>query len=184
MVIAEADGAPAEARRVAAELREALDPRATAVFTPEAPADVTALWRWRDGVSLAVTAQRGGKVSEDIAVPLDVLEDAIAVTAEIGARHRLPTCSWGHAGDGNLHSTFLVDRDDSAELHRAEEAAAELFAWAAAHGGTVSGEHGVGLLKRGGLALQWSPAAVELHRAVKRAFDPKGLLNPGKKEPS
>jgi glycolate oxidase subunit GlcD len=184
LVVAEADGAREEARRVAAELREALQARATTVFSPEAPGEVAALWRWRDGVSLAVTAQRGGKVSEDIAVPLDVLEQAIAATAEIGARHGLPTCSWGHAGDGNLHSTFLVDRDDAGELHRAEEAAVELFAWAAAHGGTVSGEHGVGLLKRGGLALQWSPAAVELQRAVKRAFDPKGLMNPGKKEPA
>ena len=183
MVITEADGAAEETRRVAAELKEALADDALAVHAPEEPSDVSELWRWRGGVAFAILAQRGGAFSEDIAVPLDALQDAIVATAEIGARHGLETCSWGHAGDGNLHSTFLVDPTDAGELHRAEEAAAELFAWAAAHGGTVSGEHGVGLLKRGGLALQWPPAAVELHRAVKRAFDPKGLFNPGKKEP-
>jgi FAD/FMN-containing dehydrogenase len=147
----------------------------------EAPADGREVWRWREGVSIAVTARRGGKVSEDVAVPLDRLADAVEETVEIGARHRLEACSWGHAGDGNLHSTFLLTPGDAAELERAEAAAEELFAMAVRLGGTVSGEHGLGWLKRGQLARQWPPAALDAHRAIKRALDPKGLLNPGKK---
>jgi glycolate oxidase subunit GlcD len=180
-VIAEADGSAAAAAALADEVEHALADGALAVHAPRSPADVAALWRWRDGVSLAVTAQRGGKVSEDVVVPLDRLGDALAGTEEIAARYGLESCSWGHAGDGNLHATFLVDRGDPAELERASAAAQELFALAASLGGSISGEHGVGLLKRGALAGQWSTRAVELHEAVKQAFDPLNLLNPGKK---
>ena len=177
LVIGEADGAAAEAERVQGELVEALGDGALRIVAPRAPGDVDALWRWRDGVSLAVSAQRGGKVSEDIVVPVDRLAEALEETLAIGARHDLEALSWGHAGDGNLHSTFLVDPGDGAELDRAREAAGELFALAARLGGSVSGEHGLGVLKRGAL----SGGALRAHEAVKRALDPKGLLNPGKK---
>ncbi|HKO28302.1 MAG TPA: FAD-linked oxidase C-terminal domain-containing protein [Solirubrobacteraceae bacterium] len=181
MVIADADGSAEEAARIHAELNEVLGEQALLVHAPTATKDVNDLWRWRDGASHAVTAQRGGKVSEDIVVPVDRLNEAITRTVEIGHRHDLETCSWGHAGDGNLHSTFMIDLDQPAELERAEEAAHELFALAVELGGSISGEHGVGLVKNGQLARQWAPSAIALHEAVKRAFDPKGLLNPGKK---
>ena len=180
-VIAEADGTEDEARAMRAEVREALDGYALAVHAPETRHDVEALWRWRDGVAVAVTVQRGGKVSEDVVVPLDRLAEGIEGTLEIGARHGLEACSWGHAGDGNLHSTFLVDPTDHDDLERAEAAAQDLFALAISLGGSISGEHGVGWAKRGHLSAQWGPRAVALHDAVKQAFDPKGLLNPGKK---
>ena len=77
------------------------------------------LWRWRGGVSIGVRAARGEKLSEDIAVPLDRLREAIERTLEIGARHGLAATSWGHAGDGNLHSTFMYDPADPAEKRRA-----------------------------------------------------------------
>jgi FAD/FMN-containing dehydrogenase len=141
------------------------------------------VWRWRDGVSIAVRAVRGEKLSEDIAVPVERLADAIEGTIEIGARFGLEGCSWGHAGDGNLHSSFLLDPGDEEMRARADAAAQELFAMARELGGTASGEHGVGLLKAGQLSAQWAPAAVSAARAVKRALDPKGLFNPGKKEP-
>ena len=145
--------------------------------------DAGTVWRWREGVSIAVRAARGEKLSEDIAVPVDRLAEAIEGTLAIGARHGLEACSWGHAGDGNLHSSFLLDPGDAAMRERAEAAARDLFAMARELGGTASGEHGVGLLKRGQLSEQWAPAAVAAQRAVKRALDPKGLFNPGKKEP-
>jgi glycolate oxidase subunit GlcD len=181
LVLAEADGSAAEARRLRDDLGEALAEDALQIVTPERPAEVEGLWRWRDGVSIAVTAQLGGKVSEDIVVPLDRLAEAIAETVAIGARYELPACSWGHAGDGNLHATFLVDRNEEETIRRAEEATGELFALAVRLGGSVSGEHGLGWVKRGRLALQWTPAALDLHRRIKQAFDPKNLLNPGKK---
>ncbi|MBV9604796.1 MAG: FAD-binding protein [Solirubrobacterales bacterium] len=181
MVIADADGTAEEAAKSHDELQQALGEDALLIHAPTQNKDINALWRWRDGASLAVTAQRGGKVSEDIVVPVDRLREAIEQTVEIGRRHDPRTCSWGHAGDGNLHSTFMIDRDDPGELHRAEQAAQELFALAVELGGSISGEHGVGLVKNGQLARQWAPEAIAMHVAIKRAFDPKGLLNPGKK---
>jgi glycolate oxidase subunit GlcD len=181
LVITEADGSFEEASRLRAELVEVLGDGALGLVAPTAPADVEALWRWRDGVSIAVTGARGRKVSEDVVVPLDRLAEAIEETLAIGSRHGLPACSWGHAGDGNLHATFQVSADDDEELARAERAAQELFALAVRLGGAISGEHGVGWVKRGQLARQWPPRALELHGEIKRVFDPKGLLNPGKK---
>ena len=181
LVVAEADGAADEAARLRDELAAVLGEEALGLVTPRTPADVAELWRWRDGVSIAVSAQRGGKVSEDIVVPLDRLREAVEETVAIGERHGLEACSWGHAGDGNLHATFLVDPRDETELERAERAAGELFELAVRLEGSVSGEHGLGWVKRGRLALQWSPAGVELHARIKQAFDPKNLLNPGKK---
>ncbi|MGE5689631.1 MAG: FAD-binding oxidoreductase [Pseudomonadota bacterium] len=180
-LLVEVDGSAREAeeRRRAAE--EALRDGATLVHAASGAGEAAAVWRWREGVSLAVTARRGGKVSEDIVVPLDRLREAIEGTHEIATRHGLPAVAWGHAGDGNLHSTFLVDVDIAEELAAAERAADDLFALAASLGGSVSGEHGVGLAKNRQLRRVWAPRALELHAGVKALFDPKNLLNPGKK---
>src|SRR5438105_4618391 len=151
------------------------------VNAPETAAEIAALWRWRDGLSLVVGAQRGGKAGEDIAVPLDRLAEAIEESLEIGKRLGLPACSWGHAGNGNLHTTFLLAADDERELTLAARASEELFELALRLGGTLSGEHGIGFIKRNWLERQLGPRAFELHAAVKRAFDPENLLNPGKK---
>jgi glycolate oxidase subunit GlcD len=180
-VIAEADGHKDEAEHVQRELAETLAAGALGVERMVEALAVEALWRWRDGVSHAVSAQRGGKVSEDIVVPVDRLAEAVEETVAIGARRGLAACSWGHAGDGNLHSTFLVDRTSADELERAELAAQDLFELAVRLGGSVSGEHGIGVAKRGQLARQWPGPALDLHERVKQAFDPEGLMNPGKK---
>ncbi len=181
LVLTEVDGSAEEVARLREAVLEAVEEDATSIWAPETAAEIAALWRWRDGVSLAVQVERGGKVSEDIVVPFDRLAEAIEETLAIGARHDLAACSWGHAGDGNLHSTFLIDPGDEDERARAESAADELFELAARLGGSISGEHGLGLVKSGRLAHQWAPGALALHAAVKSAFDPKGLFNPGKK---
>jgi glycolate oxidase subunit GlcD len=181
MVITEADGSVVEARRVAGELREALAEDAVAVHSPETPSEVAELWRWRSGVAFAILAQRGGAFSEDIAVPLDRLRDVARETLEIGERHGVPALSFGHAGDGNIHSTFLFSPDSADEEAAADAACHDLFDLAIRLGGTISGEHGIGWLKRGQLERQWGAETYELHTRVKQAFDPKGLLNPGKK---
>jgi FAD/FMN-containing dehydrogenase len=182
MVIAEADGSAEQAAADAVELSAALEVDSVGLHAPVAPGEVAALWRWREGVSLAVAAVHGGKVSEDVVVPVDRLEEAIEGVAAIGRAHGLDACSWGHAGDGNLHATLMVPKEPEA-LERAEAACEDFFALALRLGGSVSGEHGVGLVKRGQLRKQWQPAAVGAHRAIKAALDPKGLFNPGKKEP-
>jgi glycolate oxidase subunit GlcD len=184
VVLAEVDGDEQEALRARSELLEALgDARETyapGVTTAEAE-QVRALWRWRAGIPYAVQAPRGGKLSEDIVVPLDRLQEAIDGTLEIGSRHGLAACSWGHAGDGNLHSTMLVNPADRTEVARAESAALDLFELAVGLGGSISGEHGLGTVKSGQLGVQWDTQALELHDAIKRMFDPKDLLNPGTK---
>jgi glycolate oxidase subunit GlcD len=181
MIITEADGAAAEARRVAAELEDALMEDAVAVHAPTEPAAVADLWRWRGGVAFAILAQRGGAFSEDIAVPLDRLRDVARETLEIGERHDVPALSFGHAGDGNIHSTFLFSPESLDEEQRADDACHELFELALRLGGTVTGEHGIGWLKRGQLEHQLGATGYDLHLRVKQAFDPKNLLNPGKK---
>ncbi len=181
LVIAEADGSVEEAERQLAEIAAAVEPLALRHARPRGR-EIEELWRWRDGVSNVVATARGGKVSEDIAVPVERLADAIEATLRIGEAHGLDACSWGHAGDANIHATFLVSGDPAPaeEGERVAAAVDELLREAVALGGTVSGEHGLGWLKRDALAYQASPAELELQRGIKQLFDPKGLLNPGK----
>jgi FAD/FMN-containing dehydrogenase len=172
LVVSQADGDAQGARRLADDLREALGEEALSLSEPPA----RELARWREGVSLAVAAEAGGKVSEDIAVPVERLQEAVEETLAIGERHGIPALSWGHAGDGNLHSTFLLAPPMAA---RADAAREELFALAVRLGGTISGEHGLGTVKDGPRFRDSSLTAA--HQRIKRALDPKGLLNPGKK---
>lgn len=181
MVVTEADGAASEARRVAGELREALASDAVAVHAPTGAAEVAELWRWRGGVGFALLAQRGGAFSEDVTVPLDRLRDVARETIAIGERHDVPAVSFGHAGDGNIHATFMFSPDEPDEEARADAACRDLFELARRLGGSVTGEHGIGWLKRGQLEPQLGPVGYDLHSRIKELFDPKGLLNPGKK---
>ncbi len=177
-LIVEFDGMRAQAEAQREGLLDVLGPAAVAVHQP---ADAGALWRWRDGINGVVTAARGAKVSEDVVFPLERLAEGLAGFEEIATRRGLRSCAWGHGGEGNVHATVLVDPAADAELDASEAVAEELFALAIALGGSVTGEHGTGWLKRGQLEAQWDARAVELHEEIKRAFDPKGLMNPGKK---
>jgi FAD/FMN-containing dehydrogenase len=147
----------------------------------DAPADHEALWRWRDGINPAVTGVRGAKVSADVVLPLERLREGLERFAAIAAEQGLRSCVWGHGGEGNVHATVMVDPRSKGELDRADRAMEELYGVVAELGGSIAGEHGVGVLKGGRLALRWQPRAVELHEQIKAVFDPKGLLNPGKK---
>ncbi len=183
-VIAETDGTAEEVIRVMAELREAMTEGALLAPVEISDfAEIRNFWTWRDGVSIAVTAQRGGKISEDVVVPVELLAEAVEETVAIGERHGLPACSWGHAGDGNLHSSFLVDLADEDQMKRGNEAAAEIFEMAMKLGGSISGEHGIGSLKTAHVEDALGPVAVRLQAEIKKVFDPKLLLNPGKKIP-
>jgi glycolate oxidase subunit GlcD len=174
-LIAEVDGTRAEAQ---AQRRALLELLAGAALAVDEPADAQALWRWRDGINGVVTGVRGAKVSEDVVFPVERLTDGLERFEQIAARHGLRSCAWGHGGDGNVHATVLVDPSSEPELDAAEAVGEELFALVVELGGSVAGEHGMGWLKRGRLQQQWPPRAVQLHEQIKRAFDPKGLLNP------
>ncbi|HEX3510472.1 MAG TPA: FAD-linked oxidase C-terminal domain-containing protein [Solirubrobacteraceae bacterium] len=177
-LVVEVDGTRGEAEAQRSELLSLFDGEALACHDHE---DAAALWRWRDGINPVVTAARGAKVSGDVVVPVERLGDCLQGFEEIAARLGLRPCAWGHGGEGNVHATVLVDPEDDGELDAADAVMDGLFELVAGLGGSIAGEHGVGVLKRGWLARQWAPRAVELHEQVKQAFDPKGLLNPGKK---
>jgi glycolate oxidase subunit GlcD len=178
VLLVEVDGSAEEAERACAAVLDALGARALAI---DRPASAAALWRWRDGFNGVVTGVRGAKVSEDVSFPVERLAEGLERFEQIAERHGMRSCAWGHGGDGNVHATVLVDPKSETELAAAEAVGAELFALVDELGGSIAAEHGTGLLKSGRLAGRWDARAVELHEQIKRAFDPKGLLNPGKK---
>jgi FAD/FMN-containing dehydrogenase len=120
-------------------------------------------------------------VSEDVSFPVERLQEGLERFDELAARHGLSPCAFGHGGDGNVHATVLVDPGDEDELRRASALGGELFALVGELGGSIAAEHGVGWLKRGLLAASWDERMLQLHEQIKNAFDPRGLLNPGKK---
>ncbi len=177
-LVLEFDGSAAEARSQRDALLEALAGEPLEVHEH---VDAQALWRWRDGFNPAVTAVRGAKVSEDVVFPVERLSEGLERFEQIASARGLRSCAWGHGGEGNVHATVLVDPTSETELDAARMVGEELFELVVALGGSVAGEHGVGWMKRGRLAGQWDPRAVEVHEQIKGVFDPKGLLNPGTK---
>jgi FAD/FMN-containing dehydrogenase len=144
---------------------------------------LNALSRWRNGVSFSVSAQRGGKMSEDIAVPIDQLASTITCVGDIAQRFGLEGCSWGHAGDGNAHATLMIDAVSVDQVAAASQAMQELFEFVLSIGGSVSGEHGIGWVKRDQFDRQFGQVVGGLQRVIKRTMDPANLFNPGKKLP-
>ncbi|MEU1607703.1 FAD-binding oxidoreductase [Micromonospora matsumotoense] len=122
----------------------------------------------------------GGLIIDDVAVPRGALATLLDGVARIAAECEVPIGVVGHAGDGNLHPNIVVDRADPASLERGRRAFDEIIRLGLDLGGTCTGEHGVGLLKRDWLAREIGPVGVRVHQAIKAALDPTGLLNPGK----
>jgi len=119
-------------------------------------------------------------ILEDATVPRSELTKMINFIQEVAARHRLRVGTFGHMGDGNLHPTFLTDERNADEMHRVELAMREIFDYAIALGGTITGEHGVGLAKKSFLPRAIGEASLTLMQQLKRTLDPHGILNPGK----
>lgn len=143
------------------------------------------LWDVRRALSHTLRAHWPKKISEDVAVPLARLPDLTAAARAIGERHGVDVASFGHAGDGNLHVNFLYDPKASPDiLDRVDRCVADLFAITVELGGTLSGEHGVGIAKRPYMPLEQSEGLRALQLELKRAWDPANILNPGKVFPT
>jgi glycolate oxidase len=139
-----------------------------------------AIWSLRREFSYALRDTGLTKLNEDIVVPRGRLEDLFRLAGLLQKKHGLPVACFGHAGDGNIHTNVMVDYTQPGAKARAQAALDELFDRVIAWGGAITGEHGIGLAKK-----RWWPLAVskevrDLHRAVKQALDPNGILNPGK----
>jgi glycolate oxidase len=139
-----------------------------------------AVWKIRREFSYALRDTGLTKLNEDIVVPRGRLEDLFRFTARLQKKHGLPIACFGHAGDGNIHTNVMVDYPLPGAKARSEAALDELFRQVIAWGGAISGEHGIGLAKKRWWPLAVSPTALALHRTVKHALDPHGILNPGK----
>jgi D-lactate dehydrogenase (cytochrome) len=156
---------------------------ATGFEVAEADAGMDRLWEARKELAYAATAYDDARTflhPGDVTVPIDAYADLVAYVGDVAERYDLLVPCFGHAGDGNLHYTVLVDPDDPDEVARGEAAYADVVERALELDGTATGEHGVGRGKRRYLLDEHGAAAVEAMRSVKAALDPAGTLNPGK----
>ncbi len=144
------------------------------------PKQCEAVWKIRREFSYALRDTGLTKLNEDIVVPRSRLADLFALAARLQKKHRLQLACFGHAGDGNIHTNVMVDFAQPGAKRRSEAALDDLFRQVLAWGGSITGEHGIGIAKQRWWPLAVPPAARELHRTVKHALDPKGILNPGK----
>ncbi len=138
------------------------------------------LWAARRALSPALRTIRPGKINEDVVVPVSRIPDLVAGVEALAAEFDLPIVAFGHAGNGNLHVNIMYAPDDAAETARAQAALPRLFALVLSLEGTLSGEHGIGVAKRDYMDQAFDAATLDAMRAIKRALDPDGILNPGK----
>jgi glycolate oxidase len=138
------------------------------------------VWKIRREFSYSLRDTGLTKLNEDIVVPRGRLEDLFRFTAQLQKKHQLPIACFGHAGDGNIHTNVMVDYTKRGADRRADGALDDLFRQVVAWGGSITGEHGIGLAKKPWWPLAVSKEVRELHRTVKHALDPHGILNPGK----
>ena len=138
------------------------------------------LWAARKALSPSLRTLAAGKINEDVVVPVSRIPALVDGVQAIAAEASLPIVCFGHAGNGNLHVNILYEPADASQCVRADAALVKVFALTVSLGGTLSGEHGIGLAKRAFMPQAVTPATLALMRAVKGVFDPDGILNPGK----
>ncbi len=138
------------------------------------------IWRARRGASQSITIYGSKKLNEDISVPRSMLPEALEEIYKIGEKYNFKVPCFGHAGDGNIHVNVMVDGSDKKQLEDGHKAIEEIFKLVVDMGGTLSGEHGIGLSKAEFMNIAFSEAEIKLFKRVKEAFDPNNILNPGK----
>jgi glycolate oxidase subunit GlcD len=181
LVLVELDG---QERSVRSELRaiKTIVSGFRPVFVRQAlgAAAVERLWGLRREFSYSLRDTGLTKLNQDIVVPRGCVEDLFRFAARLQKRHGLPVACFGHAGDGNIHVNVMVDLAQRGARRRRDAALNELFKWVLRVGGVITGEHGIGLAKKPWWAQAADAEVRELHGTIKRALDPRGILNPGK----
>ncbi|ABW65812.1 FAD-binding oxidoreductase [Desulfosudis oleivorans] len=181
MLLIEVDGAPlantAALEKIAAICTSQGATQVTVADTKQAAED---LWRARKAISPALFNLAPDKINEDIVVPRSRIPDMVAALEALSRQTGLTIACFGHAGDGNIHVNIMADKKDPVQAERAKEATDRLFEETLRLGGTISGEHGIGITKAPYLGKEVGGAELMLMRRIKKVFDPNGILNPGK----
>ena len=185
ILLCESDGTPAEIAEEVARMEKVLrDTGATRIVTSANEAERLKFWSGRKNAFPASGRISPDYMCMDSTIPRKRLADILLAIQEMEKKYELRCCNVFHAGDGNLHPLILFDANDPDQLRRAELFGADILETSVAMGGTVTGEHGVGVEKLNSMCVQFSSEENEQMMGVKRAFDPQGLLNPGKVIPT
>jgi glycolate oxidase len=181
LLIIEVDGTVEETEK--AERRIALlckELGAVRIETAQTAEEIDALWKARKSISPALFKYGPDKINEDIVVPRSRIPAMVEKIQTLSRETGLTMVSFGHAGDGNIHFNIMLDKKDSSQLQKANRAVEEIFDFTIQLGGTLSGEHGIGITKAAYMDKEIRPESLALMKRIKKAFDPSGILNPGK----
>jgi glycolate oxidase len=185
ILLCESDGTPEEVEEEIGRMTAVLQGSgATAIAVSRNEAERLKFWSGRKNAFPASGRISPDYMCMDSTIPRKRLADILLAIAQMEQKYGLRCCNVFHAGDGNLHPLILFDANDPDQLHRAEQFGADILETSVAMGGTVTGEHGVGVEKLNSMCVQFSRPELEQMLGVKRAFDPQGLLNPGKVIPT
>jgi len=180
-VLIEIDGSPAEVAEKETQLGAIIGASGPVDWAMAATfAEQEALWQTRRTISPAIATLKPKKINEDIVVPAALIPEMVSFIERLAEEHDLCIVLFGHFGDGNIHTNLMVDPADHGEMHRAEIVLDKIFSRVVGLGGTISGEHGIGLSKKPFMHYQFRPLEMQLFRDIKKVFDPLDLLNPGK----
>jgi glycolate oxidase len=182
VILAETDGCTREETefQMARILEVFQRNRVTNIREAGSSADAEKLWKLRKSVGSAAAKLRTNNISEDVAIPISRLPDLLSGISAIVEKHGLPFVIFGHAGDGNIHPRIMYDRADPDQRQQVREVAEEIFKLSCGLGGTLTGEHGVGIAKAPFMPLEHDRAAMAMMRSIKKLIDPLNILNPGK----
>jgi glycolate oxidase len=181
VLIIEVDGDADVVERQAGRINEIVAPFELVSFSSAGNRQESEkLWEARRRVSPSLRQVNPHKINEDIVVPRSRVPEIIRKIESIALKHSVPIINFGHAGDGNIHVNIMIDKTREGESERAEMAVRELIAEVLKLGGTMSGEHGVGLSKARFISMELSPAQIAVMTSIKKALDPNNILNPGK----
>lgn len=184
MLMIETDGEADQLPHNAEAIKTAATNNGLVSFTiAESQAQVDELWATRKALSPALRKVAPKKINEDVVVPVSKIPDLIGTLEKLADQYQITIVNFGHAGNGNIHVNLLVNPDDPEEMQRAHECLNEVFDHVIALQGSLSGEHGVGLEKQPYVGKELDTVAIGLMKNIKKQFDPKGLINPGKMWP-